>query len=206
MWRGWWTCSAKCGGCCAMMGRCFSISEIPTLPDPFGVQPLMALPTKHLKVFKSVVVFAKVFVMRVYRVIALAYLATVPRSLPRLTFPSPRPAASIRYLRAAILPHRIACPRLATTKPPLLILCHLLTSQARSLAALGRPRSPDFLSYARQAPPCRASLRNACRADAHCKIALRRPFVWWGATATQGCARRLLAIRTWVLFLRHTHI
>lgn len=69
-WRDWLKCFARFAVCCAMTARCSSILETLIFLEALGVQALVALPAKHLKVVQRVIVFAEVFVMRVNGLIA----------------------------------------------------------------------------------------------------------------------------------------
>src|SRR5687767_3697031 len=94
--RAWSRCSGMCVACCVTMASYFSTWVILTsaggvavvalsiLSDPAGVQSLVTLPAKHLKIIQSVIVFAEVFVVRVYGLIGLADLTAIACTFPRL--------------------------------------------------------------------------------------------------------------------------
>jgi hypothetical protein len=86
------------------------------------VETLVTATAKHLKVIESMVVFAKVFVMRVAWITSWAKLTTVSSPFPSEFLYLSRPTPSVRNLRLPALPHRVCVSRLAATETPVGIL------------------------------------------------------------------------------------
>ncbi len=158
-----------------------------------GVQSLVTSATQNLQIIQRVIVFAKIYVVRVAWLIRLANLTASASADPCRLLPVPRPPARIRGHSPAVFPCRTQLSWAPTTKAPISILCICQPPKTRSFPFLRTPRLTDFLSHTRKRTASRTDFRNASCADAHCKVPLWRPFIRRLALAAQGAARWLTA-------------